>query len=52
MIDLKKVFFGCADARPREKGDYTVFSYRNPRETFQDEDECILHRGLTRALTI
>lgn len=38
--------------RPREQMDYTVFSYRNPRETFQAEHECIVHRGLTRALTI
>lgn len=38
--------------RPREKMDYTVFSYRNPREIFQEDHECILHRGLTRALTI
>lgn len=38
--------------RPRDRGDYTVFSYRNPRETFQSKHECIVHRGLTRALTI
>ena len=38
--------------RPREKMDYTVFSYRNPREIFQEDHECILHRGLMRALTI
>lgn len=38
--------------RPREKNDYTVFSYRNPREKFQPEHECILHRGLMRGLTI
>lgn len=38
--------------RPREKNDYTVFSYRNPREKFQEDHECILHRGLMRALTI
>ena len=38
--------------RPREKSDYTVFSYRNPREKFQEEHECILHRGLMRGLTI
>ena len=38
--------------RPREKNDYTVFSYRNPREQFQPEHECILHRGLMRGLTI
>lgn len=38
--------------RPREKTDFTVFSYRNPRETFQPEHECILHRGLMRGLTI
>ena len=38
--------------RPRERTDYTVFSYRNPREIFQEEHECILHRGLMRGLTI
>ncbi|MBD5099239.1 MAG: hypothetical protein HDT35_06815 [Clostridiales bacterium] len=38
--------------RPRAQMDYTVFSYRNPRESFQAEHECIVHRGLTRALTI
>lgn len=38
--------------RPREDRDYTVFSYRNPRERFREDHECILHRGLLRALTI
>lgn len=38
--------------RPREKAEYTVFSYRNLREKFQENHECILHRGLMRALTI
>ena len=38
--------------RPRERADYTVFSYRNQREKFQEEHECILHRGLMRGLTI
>jgi len=38
--------------RPRERRDYTVFSYRNQRERFHPEHECILHRGLMRALTI
>ena len=38
--------------RPREKDDYTVFSYRNTREKFQAEHECILHRGLVRGLTL
>ena len=38
--------------RPRDRGDYVMFSYRNPIEKFIPEDECILHRGLTRALTI
>ena len=38
--------------RPREGLDYTVFSYRNPREKFVPNHECIVHRGLTRALTI
>ena len=39
--------------RPKTKNDdYTVFSYRNPREKFVPEHECIVHRGLRRALTI
>lgn len=40
--------------RPREglDYDYTVFSYRNLREKFNPDHECIVHRGLTRALTI
>lgn len=38
--------------RPREGGDLTVFSYRNPHERFNPDHECILHRGLTRALNI
>ncbi|MEG2678231.1 MAG: hypothetical protein RR933_08925, partial [Oscillospiraceae bacterium] len=38
--------------RPRASKDYTVFSYRNPLEKFVDNHECILHRGLLRALTI
>lgn len=38
--------------RPKEIKDYTVFKYRNPRETFIEEHECIIHRGLMRSLTI
>lgn len=38
--------------RPREGGDRTVFSYRNPHERFNPDHECILHRGLTRALNV
>lgn len=38
--------------RPKEVKDYTVFKYRNPRETFVEEHECIVHRGLMRSLTI
>lgn len=38
--------------RPRDGMEYTVFSFRNLRETFQPEHECIVHRGLLRALTI
>ena len=51
---LEKLFYAgyIGQHRPREKKDYTVFSYRNPRESFQEEHECILHRGLMRALTI
>lgn len=37
--------------RPRPEKDYTVFSYRNSKESFRAEHECILHRGLMRALT-
>ena len=37
--------------RPRENRDYTVFSYRNVRESFVAEHECIIHRGLLRALS-
>ena len=39
--------------RPRDATtDRTVFSYRNPQERFQEDHECIIHRGLMRALTI
>lgn len=38
--------------RPKEMKDYTVFKYRNPRETFVEEHECVVHRGLMRSLTI
>ena len=38
--------------RPRDAGDYTVFSYRNTYERFQADHECILHRGLMRALVL
>lgn len=38
--------------RPKEIKDYTVFKYRNSRETFVEEHECIIHRGLMRSLTI
>lgn len=38
--------------RPKEQKDYTVFKYRNPRETFVEYHECIIHRGLMRSLTI
>lgn len=38
--------------RPKEIKDYTVFKYRNPRETFVEDHECIVHRGLMRSLTI
>lgn len=38
--------------RPKDTREYTVFSYRNPREVFDEKDECIVHRGLIRALTI
>lgn len=53
-ILLEKLFVAgyIGQHRPRERMDYTVFSYRNPREKFQEDHECILHRGLTRALTL
>lgn len=38
--------------RPKERKDYTVFKYRNSRENFIEEHECIVHRGLMRSLTI
>lgn len=31
--------------RPKERKDYTVFKYRNSRENFIEEHECIVHRG-------
>lgn len=51
---LKKLFDAgyIGQHRPREGMDYTVFSYRNLKETFNSSHECIIHRGLTRALTI
>ena len=51
---LRKLFADgyIGQHRPRDIKDYTVFSYRNPREEFQITDECIVHRGLTRALTL
>lgn len=51
---LEKLFVAgyIGQHRPRDSGDYTVFSYRNFHEKFIAEHECILHRGLLRALTI
>lgn len=51
---LEKLFYAgyIGQHRPRSGSDYTVFSYRNPREKFNPDHECIVHRGLTRALTI
>lgn len=51
---LEKLFLAgyIGQHRPRDKGDYTVFSFRNPREKYVDSHECILHRGLMRALSI
>lgn len=51
---LEKLFAAgyIGQHRPREGLDYTVFSYRNLREKFNPNHECIVHRGLTRALTI
>lgn len=54
LLILEKLFAAgyIGQHRPREGTDYTVFSYRNFREKFNSEHECIVHRGLTRALTI
>ena len=51
---LKKMFNDgyIGQHRPKTVGEYTVFKYRNPRETFNEEHECIVHRGLMRSLTI
>jgi hypothetical protein len=38
--------------RHRDTQNYTVFKYRNPRETFHENDECIIHRGLQRAFSL
>lgn len=55
VIDLIKKMFNdgyIGQHRPKEMKDYTIFKYRNPRETFVEEHECIVHRGLMRSLTI
>ena len=51
---LEKLFAAgyIGQNRPRAKMDYTVFSYRNQHEKFDEDHECIVHRGLMRALTI
>lgn len=51
---LEKMFVDgyIGQHRPKERKDYTVFKYRNPRESFIEEHECIIHRGLMRSLTI
>lgn len=51
---LEKLFLDgyIGQHRPRVSKEYTVFKYRNPREKFQEEDECIIHRGLLRSLTM
>lgn len=51
---LKKMFNDgyIGQHRPKENKDFTVFKYRNPRENFIEEHECIVHRGLMRSLTI
>lgn len=53
LLILEKLFAAgyIGQHRPREGLDYTVFSYRNLREKFNSDHECIVHRGLTRALT-
>lgn len=51
---LEKLFAAgyIGQHRPRDDRDLTVFSFRNSREKFDASHECILHRGLMRALTI
>lgn len=51
---LEKMFVDgyIGQHRPKERKDYTVFKYRNSRENFIEEHECIIHRGLMRSLTI
>lgn len=53
---LNKLFLDgyIGQHRPRDmrEKDYTVFKFRNSREKFQEDHECIIHRGLQRALTI
>lgn len=38
--------------RKRDGREFTVFRYRNNRENFDEKDECIIHRGLQRTLTV
>ncbi len=49
---LEKLFDAgyIGQRRPRNQKDYTVFSYRNSKESFRVDHECILHRGLMKAL--
>lgn len=51
---LEKLFLDgyIGQHRPRDLREYTVFKYRNPREKFYEEHECIIHRGLLRSLTM
>ena len=54
-VDLLEKMFNAGyigQHRNKTRKDYTVFKYRNPREVFVEEDECIIHRGLMRSLTI
>ncbi len=52
MLDRLFVAGYLGQLRPREMKDFPVFSYRNPHEVFHKDHQCILHRGLSRALTI
>lgn len=55
IYDLLDTLFNAGyigQHRQRDVQNYTVFKYRNPYETFHRDDECIIHRGLQRALSL
>lgn len=51
---LEELFKDGYIGQHRQKADkeITVFRYRNHRENFDEKDECIIHRGLQRALIV